>query len=123
MVLLHADEGVMLSLERNWEKISLQTGWDLETRTRPSDALGTTSVHHPNNSYSADTTPSPMGDVLENDKCPIYTYHCALTICHLFLSLSPLSVIQYQLLLLIDLLKPSHKLLVISQLLLQIKIV
>jgi len=64
--LLHADEDVLLILEENWEKVSLQTGWRLESCTRPSDASGTISVHNLNNIYNADATLSPMGDALKN---------------------------------------------------------
>ena len=117
---LHADEGFLLILEKNW---SLQTGWHLESCTRPSDASGTISVHILNNNYNADATLSPMGDALENGDTSAHLHLSlcmALIMCHLFLTLFPLSVIQYQLVLLIDLLKPSHQLLVMSQLLLQI---
>ena len=64
--ILHADESTLLALEKDWEKVSLQTGWCIEHCTRPSDAAVATSVHPPSNSSVVDGTSSPAVVVLEN---------------------------------------------------------
>lgn len=46
-LLLHAEENILLLLERNWEKISLQKGWCVEPCTRRAEAPGTIEVYTP----------------------------------------------------------------------------
>ena len=65
--ILHADESTLLALEKDWEKVSLQTGWHIEHCTGPSNAAVATSVHPPSNSSVVDGTLSPEVVVLEND--------------------------------------------------------
>ena len=58
---LHGKEEMLKSLEENWSKVSVQTGWRLEQCTKPSDTMSTMLEQ------MADNVPIVGDDKLTND--------------------------------------------------------
>ena len=62
---MHADEETILKpLEENWENVSIQTGWKLETCSKPMDDILQPSDAHSNTSIIQTSACMSSGDAI-----------------------------------------------------------
>lgn len=74
---IHAEEETVLKpLERNWENVSVQTGWKLETCTKPADDTLQSSNTHSNTSFNqTSATVSTCDDIVHTCTSEVPSNH------------------------------------------------